>query len=127
MNIPENLKYTRDHEWIKVDGELAFIGITDYAQSALGDIVFVDVETVGETLEKGESLGTIEAVKTVEDVYMPVSGEVLEFNEKVKDQPDLLNKDPYGDGWIIKIKLTQPAKLDDLMDATSYKAYIESL
>lgn len=127
MNIPENLKYTKDHEWIKVEGEFAFIGISDYAQSQLGDIVYVEVETVGETLEKGESLGTIEAVKTVEDVYMPVSAEIMEFNEKLKTNPDLLNKDPYGEGWIAKVKLTNPAELGDLMDAEAYKAYLESL
>jgi len=127
MNIPENLRYTRDHEWIKVEGEIAFIGISDYAQSQLGDIVFVEVETVGETLEKGESLGTIEAVKTVEDVYMPVSAEILEFNENLKDSPDLLNKDPYGEGWIAKIKLTNPSEINDLMDGSAYKAYLESL
>ncbi len=127
MNIPENLRYTRDHEWIKVEGEIAFIGISDYAQSQLGDIVFVEVETVGETLEKGESLGTIEAVKTVEDVYMPVSAEIIEFNEKLKDSPDLLNKDPYGEGWIAKIKPTNPSEINDLMDGSAYKAYLESL
>lgn len=127
MNIPENLKYTRDHEWIKAEGETAYLGISDYAQSQLGDIVYVEVETVGETLEKGESLGTIEAVKTVEDVYMPVSAEILEFNEKLKTSPDLLNKDPYGEGWIAKVKLTNPAELGDLMDAEAYKAYLESL
>lgn len=127
MNIPENLKYTRDHEWIKAEGETAYLGISDYAQSQLGDIVYVEVETVGETLEKGESLGTIEAVKTVEDVYMPVSAEILEFNEKLKTSPDLLNKDPYGEGWIAKVKLTNPAELGDLMDADAYKAYLESL
>ncbi|MGC8864547.1 MAG: glycine cleavage system protein GcvH [Bacteroidales bacterium] len=127
MNIPENLKFTKDHEWIKVEGETGYLGISDYAQSQLGDIVFVEVETVGETLEKGESLGTIEAVKTVEDVYMPVSAEILEFNEKLKTNPDLLNKDPYGEGWIAKVKLTQPAELGDLMDANAYKAYLESL
>lgn len=127
MIIPENLKYTRDHEWIKVEADTAFIGISDYAQSQLGDIVFVEVETVGETLEKGESLGTIEAVKTVEDVYMPVNAEVLEFNEKLKDSPDLLNKDPYGEGWIAKLKLSNAEEINDLMDANAYKAYIESL
>lgn len=127
MIIPENLRYTRDHEWIKVEGDTAFIGISDYAQSQLGDIVFVEVETVGETLEKGESLGTIEAVKTVEDVYMPVNAEILEFNEKLKDSPDLLNKDPYGEGWIAKLKLSNPAEVNDLMDANAYKAYVESL
>jgi len=127
MIIPENLRYTRDHEWIKVEEDTAFIGISDYAQSQLGDIVFVEVETVGETLEKGESLGTIEAVKTVEDVYMPVNAEILEFNEKLKDSPDLLNKDPYGEGWIAKLKLSNPAEVNDLMDANAYKAYLESL
>lgn len=127
MNIPENLTYTRDHEWIKVEDDIAYIGISDYAQSQLGDIVFVEVETVGETLEKGESLGTIEAVKTVEDVYMPLSAEILEFNEKLKENPELINKDPYGEGWIAKVKLTNLAEINDLMDANAYKAYLESL
>ncbi|HNQ59345.1 MAG TPA: glycine cleavage system protein GcvH [Bacteroidales bacterium] len=127
MNILDNLKYTRDHEWIKVEGNSAWIGISDYAQSQMGDIVYVEVETEGEILNKGESLGSIEAVKTVEDIYMPVSGEIVEFNEKLIEKPDLLNKDPYGEGWIVKITLINPSELDDLLDSQSYKEFIESL
>ncbi len=123
MNIPENLLYTKSHEWIRVEGETGFIGVSDFAQSELGDVVFVEVETVGETLDREEALGTIEAVKTVTDVYMPVGGEVLEFNEKVKETPDLINKDPYGEGWIVKIKISNPAELNDLMNAESYKGH----
>ncbi|HPB01333.1 MAG: glycine cleavage system protein GcvH [Bacteroidales bacterium] len=123
MNIPENLLYTKSHEWIRVEGETGFIGVSDFAQSELGDVVFVEVETVGETLDREEALGTIEAVKTVTDVYMPVGGEVLEFNEKVKETPDLINKDPYGEGWIVKIKISNPTELNDLMNAESYKGH----
>jgi glycine cleavage system H protein len=121
MNIPENLLYAKSHEWIRVEGETGFIGITDFAQSELGDIVYVEVETVEETLDRDEAFGTIEAVKTVTDVNMPVSGEVIEFNEKLKDAPELINKDPYGDGWIIKVKISNPSELNDLMKAESYK------
>lgn len=121
MKIPENLLYTKDHEWIRVEGETAFIGVSDFAQAELGDVVFIEVETVGETLDREEALGTIEAVKTVSDVFMPVSGEVLEFNEKLKDTPDLVNKDPYGDGWIVKIRMTDTSQLDELMNAEKYK------
>ncbi|MDO9511389.1 MAG: glycine cleavage system protein GcvH [Bacteroidales bacterium] len=127
MNIVENLKYTPDHEWIQVDGNVATVGITDYAQSQLGDIVFVDVQTEGEDLEKGESFGSIEAVKTVEDMYMPISGTILEFNNGLEDTPDAINKDPYTSGWVIKIKLSNASELDSLMDATAYKAHLESL
>ena len=127
MNILETLKYTHDHEWLKIDGEMAIVGITDFAQSQLGDIVFVEVETEGETLDKGESFGTIEAVKTVEDMYMPVSGEVLEFNPKLGGSPDLLNKDPYGEGWVIKVKMTNPSEIEDLLSSDAYKAHVESL
>ncbi|HPE99095.1 MAG TPA: glycine cleavage system protein GcvH [Bacteroidales bacterium] len=123
MNIPENLLYTKSHEWIRVESETGFIGVSDFAQSELGDVVFVEVETVGETLDREEALGTIEAVKTVTDVYMPVGGEVLEFNEKVKETPDLINKDPYGEGWIVKIKISNPTELNDLMNAESYKGH----
>ena len=105
MNIPENLKYTKDHEWLRVEGDEAFIGVTEFAQGELGDIVFIEVETIGETLEKEEAFGTIEAVKTVSDMFMPVAGEVLEFNEELESTPELVNQDPYGKGWIIKIKL----------------------
>ncbi len=126
MNVPENLKYTKGHEWIRVEGDEAFVGITDYAQGELGDIVFVEIETVGETLNKGESFGTIEAVKTVSDVYMPVSGEVLEMNPALENTPELVNQDPYGEGWMIKIKVKDPSELDDLMDAEAYKNMINA-
>ncbi|MEA3448370.1 MAG: glycine cleavage system protein GcvH [Bacteroidota bacterium] len=125
MKIQEDCKYTKSHEWIKVDGDEAYVGITDYAQQQLGDVVFVEVETEGEELDKEEAFGTIEAVKTVSDINMPVSGEVLEFNEKLEDNPELVNKDPYGDAWIIKIKISDKAELDDLMDAAAYKKEIE--
>jgi len=118
------LKYTQDHEWIKVDGEFAFVGITDFAQSELGDVVFVEVETVGENIDREEAFGTIEAVKTVSDMFMPVGGEIVEFNEKLQDAPDLINQDPYGDGWVIKIKIADVSELDDLMDADTYKGHI---
>ncbi len=121
MKILDNLLYTEDHEWIRVEGEEAFIGVTDYAQSQLGDVVFVEVETEGENLDKKEAFGTIEAVKTVSDVFMPVSGEVLEFNEKLADNPELINKDPYGEGWLIKIKISDKAELDSLLDAAKYQ------
>ena len=121
MKILDNLLYTEDHEWIRVEGEEAFIGVTDYAQSQLGDVVFVEVETEGENLDKKEAFGTIEAVKTVSDVFMPVGGEVLEFNEKLADNPELINKDPYGEGWLIKIKISDKAELDSLLDAAKYQ------
>ena len=124
MNVPAELKYTKEHEWIRVEGEEAYVGITDYAQSQLGDIVFVEVETEGDNLEAGDTFGSIEAVKTVSDLYMPVSGEVLEFNSELKDQPDLVNKDPYGKGWIIKVKIEDEAQLDGLLSADAYKASI---
>lgn len=121
MNFPENLKYTKDHEWIKVTGnDEALIGITEFAQGELGDIVFVEVETVGETLNKEEVFGTIEAVKTVSDMFMPVSGEVLELNSEIESTPELINKDPYNGGWIVKIKMTNPAELNELMDSGAY-------
>ena len=124
MKIQENLKYTKDHEWLRVEGNEAFIGVTDYAQSELGDIVFIEVETIGETLDKEETFGTIEAVKTVSDMFMPVTGEILEFNEELESTPELINQDPYGKGWIVKIKLSNPAELNELMDAAAYKALI---
>ena len=124
MNVPAELKYTKEHEWIRVEGEEAYVGITDYAQSQLGDIVFVEVETEGDKLEAGDTFGSIEAVKTVSDLYMPVSGEVLEFNSELEDQPDLVNKDPYGKGWIIKVKIEDEAQLDGLLSADAYKASI---
>ncbi|MDE7073845.1 MAG: glycine cleavage system protein GcvH [Odoribacter sp.] len=124
MNVPAELKYTNEHEWIRVEGEEAFVGITDYAQSQLGDIVFVECETVGDDLNAGDTFGTIEAVKTVSDLYLPVSGEVLEFNEELEGAPELVNKDPYGKGWIVKIKLNDAKELDDLLNADAYKALI---
>ena len=122
MNVPANCKYTKDHEWLKIDGEYAFIGITDFAQHELGDIVFVEVETVGETLGKHESFGTIEAVKTVSDMFMPVSGEILEFNETLTTKPETINQDPYGNGWVIKIKITSPDEIAELLDPSQYQA-----
>lgn len=124
MNIPENLKYTKEHEWLKLEGDVAFIGITDFAQHELGDIVFIEVETVGETLAKHEAFGTIEAVKTVSDMFMPVGGEVLEFNETLTTKPETLNHDPYGEGWVVKIKITDASEIGDLLDAAAYSAQI---
>ena len=124
MNFPQNLKYTNEHEWIRVEGEEAVVGITDYAQSQLGDIVFVECETVGDALEAGETFGTVEAVKTVSDLYLPVAGEVLEFNEELEGEPELVNKDPYGKGWIVKIKISDETELDGLLNADAYKAII---
>ncbi|MBN2349867.1 MAG: glycine cleavage system protein GcvH [Bacteroidales bacterium] len=126
MKIPANLKYTKDHEWIRVDGEEALIGITDYAQGELGDIVFIEIETEGEDLEKGEVFGTIEAVKTVSDLFMPVTGKVIEINPELEDAPDLVNKDPFGKGWLIKINIVDAGELDDLLDADSYNKLLES-
>lgn len=122
MNFPSNVKYTSEHEWIRVEGDEAFVGITDYAQSELGEIVFVDVDTIGETIAQGEVFGSVEAVKTVSDLNMPVEGEVLEFNEALNDQPELVNNDPYGEGWMIKIAIKDKAQLDTLMDAAAYEA-----
>ncbi len=124
MNIPANLKYTKDHEWVKIDGDIAVVGITDYAQDQLGDIVFVDIQTEGETLEKEEIFGAIEAVKTVADAFMPLSGEVIEVNTALEDAPQTVNSDPYGEGWMIKIKLTDPSQVADLLDAEAYKALL---
>jgi len=124
MNIPSNLKYTNDHEWIRVEGDVAYVGITDYAQSELGEIVFVDIDTVGETIGQNEVFGSVEAVKTVSDLNMPVTGEVLEVNEALNDQPELVNNDPYGEGWMIKIAMKDAAELDNLLDAEGYKAII---
>lgn len=123
MKIPDNLKYTKDHEWLKVDGKEATIGITDFAQGELGDVVFIEVETVGETLDKEDSFGTIEAVKTVSDMFMPVSGEIIEFNEKLEDTPELVNKDPYGEGWIVKIKMSNPEEVNELISAKEYSEH----
>ena len=124
MNVPAELKYTKEHEWIRVEGEEAVVGITDYAQSQLGDIVFVECETVGDALEAGETFGTVEAVKTVSDLYLPVAGEVLEFNEELEGEPELVNKDPYGKGWIVKIKISDETELDGLLNADAYNAII---
>lgn len=122
MNFPSNVKYTSEHEWIRVEGDEALVGITDYAQSELGEIVFIDVDTVGETIGQGEVFGSVEAVKTVSDLNMPVEGEVLEVNEILNDQPELVNNDPYGEGWMIRIRIADPAQLDALMDAAAYQA-----
>lgn len=121
MNTPSNLKYSKDHEWVRVEGDIAFVGITDFAQGQLGDIVFVDVTTQGETLAKDEVFGTIEAVKTVSDAFLPVSGEILEFNEALNDQPETVNKDPYGEGWMVKVKMSNPSEIDELMSADEYQ------
>jgi glycine cleavage system H protein len=121
MNVPEDLKYTKDHEWIKVDGDIATVGITDYAQNELGDIVYIEVNTVGETLEQEETFGTIEAVKTVSDLFMPISGEIIEFNEELESNPEIVNKEPYSGGWIVKIKLSDASEVDGLLDANAYK------
>ncbi len=124
MKIPENLKYTKDHEWIILDGDIATIGITDFAQGELGDIVFVEIETVGEKLSKEEIFGTIEAVKTVSDVFMPMSGEILEKNESLDDSPETINKDPYGKGWMIKVQISDPSEFDELLSAAEYQELI---
>ena len=124
MLFPENLKYTNDHEWIRSEGDVAYIGITDYAQSELGEIVFVDVDTVDEILKKGEVFGSIEAVKTVSDLMMPVSGKVLELNPALEDHPEWVNNSPYEDGWIIKVELSNPAEIDELMSAADYKTFV---
>ena len=124
MNIPENLKYTNEHEWIRVEGDVAYVGITDYAQSELGEIVFVEIETEGENIAAGNTFGSVEAVKTVSDLFMPVSGEVLEVNPALEAQPELVNSDPYGEGWMIKVSVDDPAELDRLLDAAAYAALI---
>lgn len=126
MNFPENVKYTKDHEWIRLEGDVAYVGITDFAQEQLGDVVFVDIQAVGDTLEAGEAFGTIEVVKTIADVFMPIGGEVLEQNEALADQPELVNKDPYGEGWLIKIKPDPENNFDVLMDAQDYQAHINA-
>lgn len=124
MNVPESLFYTKDHEWLRVEGDHAYIGVTDFAQGELGDVVFVEIETVGETLKKEEVFGTIEAVKTVSDMFMPVGGEVLEVNPLLENTPDVVNKDPYGKGWMVKIKMTNPAEVNSLLSAEKYKALL---
>jgi glycine cleavage system H protein len=124
MNIPSELKYTKDHEWISVESDIITIGITDFAQSELGDIVYVEVETVDETLEAEEVFGTVEAVKTVSDLFLPVSGEIIEFNETLEDEPEKVNTDPYGDGWMIKVKCADVSQLEMLLSADDYKALV---
>ncbi len=124
MNFPQNVKYTSEHEWIRLEGDVAYVGITDYAQEQLGDIVFVDISTVGESLEADEVFGTIEVVKTISDLFLPVAGEVLEQNEALEANPELVNKDPYGEGWLIKVKPANVADLDGLLDAEAYKQVI---
>jgi glycine cleavage system H protein len=124
MNIPSELKYTKDHEWVSIEGDIITIGITDFAQSELGDIVYVEVETVDETLEAEEVFGTVEAVKTVSDLFLPVSGEIIEFNEALEDEPEKVNTDPYGDGWMIKVKCADVSQLDALLSADDYKALV---
>ena len=124
MNIPEDLKYTKDHEWVKIDGEIVTVGITDFAQGELGDIVYVEVETLDETLEADAVFGTVEAVKTVSDLFLPVEGEIIEFNESLEEEPEKVNEDPYGAGWIIKIKVADTADLETLLSANDYKAII---
>lgn len=124
MNIPADLKYSKDHEWIRIEGDVAVIGITDFAQSELGDIVYVEVETVDETLDRDEIFGTVEAVKTVSDLFLPLSGEIIEFNENLESEPENVNSDPYGEGWMIKLKFSNPEEIDDLMDDAAYKSHI---
>jgi len=124
MKVPENLLYTKDHEWLRVEGNFAYIGVTDFAQGELGDIVFIEIETVGETLGKEEVFGTIEAVKTVSDMFMPVSGEILELNPELDANPAVVNKDPYGKGWMVKIKITNPSELTGLLSPDKYKAIL---
>jgi glycine cleavage system H protein len=124
MNIPAELKYTKDHEWVSVEGDIATVGVTHFAQSELGDIVYVDVDTVGDVVEKDEVFGSVEAVKTVSDLFMPISGEVSEFNNALEDEPEKVNKDPYGEGWMIKIKISDPSQIEDLLSANDYKELI---
>ncbi|NRB84239.1 MAG: glycine cleavage system protein GcvH [Winogradskyella sp.] len=126
MNIPSELKYTKDHEWIKIEGDVATVGITDFAQSELGDIVYVEVDTLDETLDAEEVFGTVEAVKTVSDLFLPLSGEIVEFNENLEDEPEKVNTDPYGDGWMIKLKISDASEVDNLLSADDYKALISA-
>ena len=124
MNIPSELKYTKDHEWVKIEGDVATVGITDFAQSELGDIVYVEVETLDETLDREEVFGTVEAVKTVSDLFQPLSGEIVGFNESLEDEPEKVNSDPYGEGWMVKIKMSERSEVDDLLSAEAYKELI---
>jgi glycine cleavage system H protein len=125
MNLPSELKYTKDHEWIKIEGNLATVGITEFAQGELGDIVYVDVDTLDDTVEEGEIFGSVEAVKTVSDLFMPLTGEVTEFNEELEDEPELVNSDPYGKGWMIKIEMSDSSQIANLLDAEAYKQLIQ--
>ena len=124
MNVPVNLLYTKDHEWLRIEGSMGYVGVTDFAQGELGDIVFIEIETLGETLKKEEVFGTIEAVKTVSDMFMPVSGEILEINPALEESPDVVNKDPYGKGWMVKINITDPSEVNDLLTAEKYKSLL---
>ncbi|MCG2430677.1 glycine cleavage system protein GcvH [Aequorivita xiaoshiensis] len=124
MNLPSELKYTKDHEWVKIEGDVAIIGVTDFAQSELGDIVYVDIETVGDTLDKDEIFGSVEAVKTVSDLFLPLSGEIVEFNENLESEPEKVNTDPYGEGWMIKMKFSDASEIENLLDADAYKEVI---
>ena len=126
MNIPSNLKYTKDHEWISLDGDIATVGITEFAQGELGDIVYVEVETLDETMDVDEVFGTVEAVKTVSDLFLPLSGEIIEFNDSLESEPEKVNQDPYGDGWMIKIRISKPEEIDNLLDDEAYKMVIGS-
>jgi glycine cleavage system H protein len=126
MNIPQELKYTKDHEWVKIDGDVATVGVTDFAQGELGDIVYVEVETLGETLERDEVFGTVEAVKTVSDLFLPLAGEILEFNDSLENTPEKVNSDPYGDGWMIKVKISDQSQLSNLLSPEEYKDIIGS-
>ncbi|MFT5752895.1 MAG: glycine cleavage system H protein [Flavobacterium sp.] len=126
MNFPENLKYTKDHEWVSVDGDVVTVGITEFAQKELGDIVYVEVETLDQTLNKDEVFGTVEAVKTVSDLFLPVSGEIIEFNDSLESEPEKVNSDPYGSGWMVKIKISDASQLDELLDSNAYKALVEA-
>lgn len=126
MKIPENLKFTREHEWVRIEGEMAVIGITDFAQGELGDVVFVEIETEGETLEKGEIFGTVEAVKTVSDLFMPLTGEVVEINEALAARPELVNQDPYGEGWMIRIKVAEEGDVAELLTPEEYRQMVEA-
>ena len=125
MNLPSDLKYTKDHEWIKIEENIATVGITDFAQGELGDIVYVDVDTLDDTVEEGEVFGSVEAVKTVSDLFMPLTGEVIEFNEELEDEPELVNTDPYGKGWMIKLEISDSNQIEDLLDAEAYKKLIQ--
>ncbi|MGI0105539.1 glycine cleavage system protein GcvH [Salinimicrobium sp. WS361] len=125
MKIPKDLKYTNDHEWVRIEGDVAIVGITDFAQGELGDIVYVEVETVDETLDREEVFGTVEAVKTVSDLFAPLSGEIIEFNESLEDEPEKVNSDPYGEGWMVKIRFSEPSQLDDLLSAEEYTEIVE--